>query len=142
METGFWRVAADPDIVTYPIFRSALLAINAFWPPSLAYAYVRRLGYVAVPIDEGVGVQAVRIDSPRQVPGDPTFPLNFHIPWLAYLPAKLAAGLKLAPEILVERTPDGGALITATEERIDPDNPEHLRRSRILAETMIACTSR
>jgi hypothetical protein len=30
--------------------------------------------------------------------------------------------------------------MTATTERIDPDNPEHLRRARILAETMIACT--
>jgi hypothetical protein len=140
METGSWQAAADLAIVTSPIFRSVLLAINAFWPPSLAYAYVRRLGYVAVPIDEGAGVQAIRIDSPRQVPSDPTFPLNFHIPWLAYLPAKLAAGIKLAPDVLAERTPDDGLLITATEERIDPDNPEHLRRSRILAEIMIACT--
>jgi hypothetical protein len=28
----------------------------------------------------------------------------------------------------------------ATEDRLDPYNPEHLRRSRIIAETMIACT--
>jgi hypothetical protein len=87
-------------------------------------------------------VQPVRIDSPRQVPADPSFPKGFHIPWLAYLSVKLAADLKLAPEILTERTPDGGLLMTATEDRIDPDNPEHLWRARILAETMIACTRR
>jgi hypothetical protein len=144
LETGYWRVAADPDIVTYRIFKSALLAIEAFWPSAWANAYVRRVGHVAVPIDDvgAGGVQAVRIDSPRQVPTDPSFPKGFHIPWLAYLSAKLAADLKLAPEILTERTPDGGLLMTATEDRIDPDNPEHLRRARVLAETMIACTRR
>jgi hypothetical protein len=30
--------------------------------------------------------------------------------------------------------------MTATEERLDPTNAEHLRRARILAETMIART--
>ena len=28
--------------------------------------------------------------------------------------------------------------MTATEEQLDPTNPEHLRRARILAETMMA----
>jgi hypothetical protein len=36
--------------------------------------------------------------------------------------------------------PDGGLLMMATEKRLDPENPEHLRRSRLLAETMIART--
>ncbi len=35
---------------------------------------------------------------------------------------------------------DGGLLMTATEERLDPTNPEHLERARILAEIMIART--
>ncbi len=143
LDAGYLRVAADPDIVTYPIFRSALLAISTLWPAPWAYAYVRRVGHVAVPIEVGAdGVQAFRIDSPRQVPTDSSFPKEFHIPWLTYLSAKLAADLMLAPEILTERTPDGGLLMTATEDRIDPDNPEHLRRARIIAETMIARTRR
>jgi len=82
-----------------------------------------------------------RLDSVPQVPGEPTFPDTiFHIPWIAYLSAPLAAGIELTPEILTERTPDGGLLMTATTERLDPTNPEHVRRARILAETMIACT--
>jgi hypothetical protein len=28
----------------------------------------------------------------------------------------------------------------ATEDRLDPTDPEHLRCARIIAETMIACT--
>ncbi len=44
------------------------------------------------------------------------------------------------PEIVTERTPDGGLLMSAVEERLDPTNPEHLRRARILAETMVSRT--
>ena len=77
----------------------------------------------------------------QSVPLDPTFPYSiFHIPWIAYLSAPLAAGVKLSPEILPERTPDGGLLMTATKERLDPSNPEHARRARMLAETLIKQT--
>jgi len=133
-------VAIDLAIVTYPLFKAALLAINAIWLAPWACAQSFRSGAVSVPIDFG-GMQATRLDSVPQVPSEPTFPDTiFHIPWIAYLSAPLAAGLELTPEILTERTPDGGLLMTATTERLDPTNPEHVRRARILAETMIACT--
>jgi hypothetical protein len=35
----------------------------------------------------------------------------------------------LRPEILIERTPDGGVFMIATEERLDPTRPELLRRA-------------
>jgi len=71
----------------------------------------------------------------------PLFPYSvFHIPWFAYLSAPLGVGLNLPSEFRVEGTPDGGLLMTATEDRLDPTNPEHLRCARILAETMIART--
>lgn len=139
LEFGEWDIAPDLAIVTYPVFKAALLAINAIWRAPWACAQAFRSGAVSVPIDYG-GAQAFRIDSLLQVPSDPTFPDTiFHIPWIAYLSYELATGLKLTPEILTERTP-GGLLISATTERLDPANPEHLRRARILAETMIACT--
>ena len=94
---------------------------------------------VKVPIDFGPGVPAFRIDSAIQVPLDPSFPKSiFHVPWIAYLSAELAAGVTLAREVLTERTPDGGLLMSATTERLDPTNPEHVRCARILAETLIA----
>jgi len=75
------------------------------------------------------------------IPSEPTFPASvFHVPWFAYLSAPLAAGLDLPAEILTERTSDGGLLMIAAEERLDPANPEHLHRARILAETLIART--
>jgi hypothetical protein len=80
-----------------------------------------------------------RIDSVEQVPLDPTFPYSiFQIPWIAYLSAEHAAGITLPRDILTERTPDGGLLMSATTERLDPDNPEHVRRARMIAEVMIA----
>jgi hypothetical protein len=133
-------VAPDLTIVTFPLCKRALLTINAIWQAPWACVQAFREATVAVPIDFG-GVQATRIDSVAQVPSDPTFPYSiFHIPWIAYLSAERAAGLKLSPEIQGERTPDGGLLMTATTQRLDPTNPEHARRARILAETLIACT--
>ncbi len=139
LEFAEYDVATDLTIVTYPLFKAALLAINAVWLAPWACAQAFRSGVVSVPIDFG-GVQATRLDSVPQVPSEPKFPDTiFHIPWIAYLSAPLAAGLKLTPEILAERTPDGGLLVSATTERLDPTKPEHVRRARILAETMIAC---
>jgi hypothetical protein len=125
LQAGDYKAPPDPAIVTYPLFKTALLAINATWPPFWACAYAFRMDYYKSPL----------------IAGTPLFPYSrFHIPWLAYLSAPLAAGLDLLPEILTERTPDGGLLMIATEERLDPTNPEHLRRSRILAETLITRT--
>jgi hypothetical protein len=125
LKMGDYKSFPDAAIVTYPVFKAALLALNAIWPPRWACAFAFRVDYFEVPL----------------FPGASLFPYSdFHIPWLAYVSSPLAAGLKLAPEILTERTADGGLLMIATEERLDPTHPEHLRCARILAETMMACT--
>lgn len=140
LEFGEYDTPQDLAIVTFPLFKAALLAINAIWLAPWACAQAFRSGTVMVPIDF-LGTQAFRVDGVPQVPSDPTFPYSiFHIPWFAYLSAPLAAGLKLTPEIQTERTHDGGLLMIAAEERLDPTNPAHVRRARIIAETMIACT--
>jgi hypothetical protein len=142
LRPGSWDVAPDPSIVTYPTFKAALLAINAIWRVSWACAQAFRANYVKVPEVYAPGVHGYGSERLPMIPSEPTFPESvFHIPWLAYLSAPLAAGVKLPPEILTEPTPDGGLLMIAAEERLDPDNPEHLRRARTLAETMIARTA-
>jgi hypothetical protein len=124
-ETGRYKVAPDPAIVTYPLFKAELLAINAIWPPAWACAYAFRMKYYEVPL----------------LSGAPLFPYSrFHIPWIAYLAAPLIVGLVLPPDILTERAPGGGLLMSATEQRLDPTNPEHLQRARILAEILIKRT--
>ncbi len=124
-ETGRYKVAPDPAMVTYPLFKAELLAINAIWPPPWACAYAFRVNYYEVPL----------------FPGAPLFPFTrFHIPWIVYLAAPLIVGLVLPPDILTERAPGGGLLMSATEERLEPTNPEHLRRARTLAEMLIKRT--
>ncbi|MFZ0609978.1 MAG: hypothetical protein WAM75_20125 [Xanthobacteraceae bacterium] len=138
---GEYNMASDLTIVTYPMFHAALLAITSAWDTQWACAQAFRNDVVKVPIDFGPGVPAFRIDSAVQIPLDPTFPKSiFHVPWIAYLSPELGAGVTLMREVLTERTRDGGLLMTATEERLDPTNPEHVLRARILAETLIAQT--
>jgi hypothetical protein len=127
LQTGDYKTLPDPALVTYPLFKATLLAINAIWPASYAYASANRIGYDTAPL----------------FPGAELFPSSgFHIPWLGYLSAPLASGLELPPEILTERTSDGGLLMSATEERLDPAVPEHWRRARMIAETMVARTGK
>jgi hypothetical protein len=100
-----------------------LLTTITLWPSTWANAYAYRQDYYKM--------------SPA--PGIPPHPSSrYHIPWLSYLPARLSADLDPPAEILSERTPDGGLLMIAAEERLDPTNPEHMRRSRMMAEIMIA----
>jgi hypothetical protein len=139
---GERNLASDLSMVTYPLFKAALLVISAAWDAQWAYARAYRNEVVEVPMDLAPGVPAFRIDSATQVPIDPTFPKSvFQVPWIICLSAKHAAGVRVAREILTERTPDGGLLMSVTTDRLDPMNPAHVRRARILAETLIACTS-
>jgi hypothetical protein len=141
LETGDWKVFPDPAIVTCPLFRAALLAINANWPPIWACAYAFRLNSVEVPIIYPNGARGFRSETLPMIPSEPAFKDSiFHVPWIAYLSAPLAAGVKLPREIITEHTPDGGLLMVATTDRLDPENAEHLRQARLILETMLART--
>lgn len=127
LQTGDYKTLPDPALVTYPLFKAALLTINTSWPPCWACVYAYRMGFDKSPL----------------FPGAELFPFSaFKIPWLGHLPASLASGLELPPAILTERTPDGGLLMSATKERLDPTVLEHWRRARMIAETMIAHTGK
>lgn len=69
---------------------------------------------------------------------DPSFPNSqYRLPWIAYLCAERLEGLELPPDVLAEPTRDGGLLMIAAEERLDPANPAHMARSKLIAEIMI-----
>ena len=138
LQTGAPKAPVDLSIVTLPIFKAALLALVANWALPWICARAFRSNYAMVPVHGGAGF---KLESRPMLPQEPTFPMSpFEIPWIGYLSADLATGVKLTPEIETERTTDGGFLMIATDDRLDPDNPEHLRRARVIAETMIACT--
>jgi hypothetical protein len=139
MNLRFGSNWGPPDLttVTYRLYKAALLAINAIWPAPWACAYAFGPGTVKAQIVPGL--RGTVLKHVTQLPLDPTFPYSiFHIPWIAYLSAEHADGIALTRDILTERTPDGGLLMSTTTDRLDPDNPEHVRRARIIAETMIS----
>lgn len=137
-DVGDYKVAPDLAVVTYSRFKAALLAISAAWCPQYAFAYAHREGFVRVPF-KLASLEAHEVKGVPQVPDDPTFPDDFYIPWLFYLSAPFAAGLKVRSELPTERTPDGGLLMIAAEDRLDPTNTAHIRRARVLAETLAVC---
>jgi hypothetical protein len=138
LQTGTPRFPVDLSIVTFPIFKAALLALVANWTLPWTCAYAFRSNYAMMPVHGGAGY---KLESRPMLPQEPTFPHSpFHIPWIGYLSAALSSAVRLSPEIATERTGDGGLLMIATDERLDPANPEHLRRARLIAETLIACT--
>lgn len=123
LDLGDLGTFSDRTMVTYPLFKAALLTINAIWRAPWISACVYKTDYFKGPF----------------LPGMPEFPYSrFHLSWISYLSASLAAGLELPPEIRTERTPDGGILMIAAEERLEPTNPTHMRHSLIISKTMIA----
>jgi hypothetical protein len=123
LEFGDILNPTDPAILDYLLFKQALLVVVATWQPIWAYAYAFRMDYWKAPL----------------VPGMPRFRYShFHIPWIAYLSPALSTGfVVLQADMRVQHAPGGGLLLSATEERFDPANPEHLRRAQILAKAMI-----
>ncbi len=108
LETGYWKVPADPAIITYPLFKAIMTTINGIWPPPWACAHAFKMNYNKAPLFVGA----------------PLFPYSrFHIPWIVYLGPSLLKDAIYLPDIKTEHLPDGGLLMSATEERLDPDHP-------------------
>jgi hypothetical protein len=119
LHAGQRYLPPDPSVITYPMFKSALLATVSIWPAPTA-------GAKCVIWDEG----------PPRPPGEAPVPDSGTFPWMFYLNAKRTAHIDPPREILTERTPDGGLLMIAAETRFDPADREHMARSQVLAEIM------
>ena len=120
-EIGSDFQAPDPAVVTYSLYRAALVSMISLWPAPWANAQCAIWG-----------------ERPPTLPGEPAFPYSgYQMPWISYLCAERAAKVDVAPAIKTERTADGGLLMTATEARFDPANVEHMRASRLMAQIMM-----
>jgi hypothetical protein len=98
---------ADPTIVSYPVFKSVLMAIISCWDVEFAQVYSHDLVELWEPI----------------------LPL-FNLSWMVYLSAPLAQKITLPADVLVERLADGGLIMIAAEETFDVANSKHLARAR------------
>jgi hypothetical protein len=114
---------APPDLsmITFDLFKSALLTMIAIWPVPCANARVYIWG-----------------GSPPSFPGEPPFPYSgFQMPWMTYLDASTSARFSFPAGVETEATPDGGRLMIATRDRFDPNLLAHLRPSRLIAQALI-----
>jgi hypothetical protein len=120
-EVGGVHQLPDPALTTYPIYRAALEAMASSFPCPYACAK-----YFIITETEWVPGSLGML----ALPGERLE--IFDGAWIAYLSAPFAAGFTPPPEIFAERTPGGGLILSAVKDHIDPTNPDHVRRSRVL----------
>jgi hypothetical protein len=113
LETNAPRdIGPDPYVVSYPIFRSALLAMVDAWEPISAEAYSYQL----------LDLNLEKSYFPR--------------PWIQYLCPWLAQKITPPASALVERLPDGELLMSSATETFDVANPQHLAVATDIAAAM------
>ena len=105
-------VAPDPEIVTFQIFKEAILAQGEAFEATHAKAWPSNLSDLWV-----CGRDAVHLP----------------IAWISYI-GPLYSHLVTPPgSAIVERRPDGGLLMAATDETFSVDNPAHMAVARDIA---------
>jgi hypothetical protein len=120
-QVGEYTIPPAPDRINFSFYKGALLGGLSIWPADWA----------------NVGCSLSGAD-PAEASVDPTFPYSgFQMPWISFLSAARAAKVRAPAGVVTERTPDGGLLMIAAETRLDPQNAEHMKHSRVLAEIMI-----
>jgi hypothetical protein len=97
--------------ISLPIFGAALLAFAAAWDATWCAAY---------PWD------IIPLWTPVTVTRRPTFKMA----WITYLSPRFAPMVTPPRSAIVEYTPEGGIVMTATKDRFDVDNPAHLAVAR------------
>ena len=95
-------VQPAPELHSYRIFRAALLAIVDAWEPTSVEANCLWL------------VQRKKYDLP------------FRPAWMRYLCSDLARQANPPASAMVEHLPNGGILLSATDQTFDVDNPQHV----------------
>ena len=123
LDTGGYNTPLDDSLIRYPLFKGALLAIIENWPAPWAKVQVFKSEQEHVPFGLGPAVE-VRTKWEQR------------LTWLGYLSAERAAGLTLPPDLHTELTPDGGLLMIAAEQRLDPANATQMKHANLITEIM------
>jgi hypothetical protein len=112
LTTSSSKLGPDPNVVSYRVFRPALLAIVDAWDPVHTGAYSQQL------------IERCGGDS------------YFSAAWIQYLNPWLAQKIAPPSTVLAEHLPNGGMLMSATTETFDVDNPKHLSAAQDMAAAM------
>jgi hypothetical protein len=97
-----YGIAPEDSMVTFRLFRAALLAIVEAWEPTWCTAY------------------------PATISDFWQKSANLRIGWMSYIAPRFAALVTPPPIAIAERTAQGGLLMSATKETFRVDNPAHL----------------
>jgi hypothetical protein len=108
--------AANARFITTSIFTSALLAMANAWDATWCAAYPSDI----IPL------------WPKPGPGRP----HFRMAWITYLSPRFAPMVTPPRSAIVEYTPEGGLVMTATRDRFDVTNPAHLAAAREIEAAM------
>lgn len=100
---------ADPALIRYDLFRAALLAVAEVFEAQHAQAYTGAL-----------------LDLWPRAPNQTSFPVS----WIAYVGPRLAPLVTPPSSAIVERRPNGGLLMAATDATFDTDDPAHMAVAR------------
>jgi Immunity protein 52 len=100
-----WHVEPDPGIVTFPIFRAALLALSESFDVTFCSAY---------PYD----LMELRTKQ------------HFHFGWMNYISPRFAPMITPPKSAIVEYRPNGALFMAATDETFITVNPRHLAVAR------------
>jgi hypothetical protein len=117
----------DPNLATYKIYRGALGVLASVWPCPYLEAYLFVMDSPPLISVTDPSTYVAPVEPPRE---------DYIFPWIVYLSAPFAAGLTPPADLICERTPGGGLILSATRERFDPDDPGHMRCTRMLQTIM------
>ncbi|MGB6326335.1 MAG: Imm52 family immunity protein [Methylocella sp.] len=100
----------DPSVITYDVFKPALVAMAEAWDPVCCAAYPHALI--------------------KPVPGG----IYFHEAWIQYLCPWVASLVTPPPApVIVEHLPNGGLLMAAAAHTFDVENSAHVAAARAIA---------
>ena len=106
-----YHVAPEPELASYSVFRGVTLAMAESFETTQAFAYTRSLSAFWGPWPGRKG---------RQIP----------LAWISYVGPRFAPLITPPPRAIVERRPDGGLLLAATDATFRADDPAHLAVAR------------
>ncbi|MGD0192108.1 MAG: Imm52 family immunity protein [Rhizomicrobium sp.] len=112
-ETAY-REFPDPAIVTYPVFKAALLSVVSAWDVHQAQAYSDEL----------------------RTHWQQPYKLFLDLAWMTYLSPELAEGYAPPGDVLVEHTDNGGILLTAAQDTFDTSNERHMEAAESIRDSL------
>lgn len=118
-----WTSPPDPALLSFPIMSGLFRTMASAWSTPWAFLRGTTSEHELRPSSLGFGYTSVE-----------TFRRN--ITWMAYLSAEQAKGFEAPPELIAERTAEGGLILTAFQDPPDPSNADQMRRSDILGAIM------